>query len=163
MTNQLLVSVQSRPSTGHPDLPAIAAFYETCDQVDQLDNAPSLENLQRRLDHPRPDGSHQHQLWETAAGQLVGIASLWLEDPTDVLEAWVGVFVHPDFRGDRLETELLSWAEQCVCARAAEAQRPAQIYAGTRSDAAKVGVHKHAHPGLEHVGGVFEPEGSDSH
>jgi hypothetical protein len=74
MTNQQLVSVQSRPSTGHPDLPAIAAFYERCDQVDYLDNAPSLANLQRRLDHPPPDGSHQRQLWETAEGQLVALA-----------------------------------------------------------------------------------------
>jgi hypothetical protein len=102
MTNQQLVSVQSRPSTGHPDLPAIAAFYERCDQVDYLDNAPSLANLQRRLDHPPPDGSHQRQLWETAEGQLVGLVSLWLEDPTDVLEAWVDVSRIPGERNPPL-------------------------------------------------------------
>ncbi|WP_017297730.1 GNAT family N-acetyltransferase [Nodosilinea nodulosa] len=136
MTNQLLTSVQSRPSVGHADLPAIAAFYEICDRVDQLDNAPSLENLQRRLDHPPPDGSRQRQLWETAAGQLVGVASLSIDEPTDVLEGWVGVHVHPDFRGDGLEAEILCWAEQQVQAQSARVQRPASLYAGARHNAA---------------------------
>lgn len=140
MTNHLLVSVQSRPSVGHPDLPAIAEFYEICDQVDQLDNAPSLENLQRRLDHPPPDGSHQRQLWETPDGQLVGIVSLWIDEPTDVLEAWIGLFVHPEFRGRQLEAEMLAWAEQQVKTEATTAQLPGQLWAGARDDAA---FHRH--------------------
>ncbi|MBE9110364.1 GNAT family N-acetyltransferase [Nodosilinea sp. LEGE 07298] len=135
MTKHLLMSVNSRPSTGAEDLPAIAAFYEICDQVDRLDRAPSLENLQRRLDHPPPGGTQYHQLWETAQGQLVGIVALWIEDPTDVLEGWVGVSVHPDYRGAHLEAELLSWAEQQVQEQATVAQRPAKLCAGARSDA----------------------------
>jgi mycothiol synthase len=135
MTSHLLPAIQSRPSVGHPDLPAIAAFYETCDRVDQLDNAPTVADLQRRLDHPPPDGTHHRQLWETAEGQLVGLVLLWLDDPTNELEGWVGVFVHPDWRHQPLETELLSWAEQQLQAQVAVAQRPAQLYAGVRSDA----------------------------
>jgi mycothiol synthase len=135
MTSQLLQAIQSRPSVGHPDLPAIAAFYEICEQVDQLDNTSTLAELQRRLDHPPPDGTHQRQLWETPDGQLVGLVALWLEEPADVLEGWAGVFVHPDWRGAHLEAELLSWAEQHVQAQATVAQRPAQLHAGTRSDA----------------------------
>jgi mycothiol synthase len=135
MTSQLLQAIQSRPSVGHPDLPAIAAFYETCETVDRLDNTSTLAELQRRLDNPPPDGTHQRQLWETPDGQLVGVVSLWLEELTDVVEGWVGVFVHPDWRGAHLEAELLSWAEQQVQAQATVAQRPAQLHAGTRSDA----------------------------
>ncbi len=135
MTNQLLTSTQSRLSTGHADLPAIAAFYEICEQVDQLDNTSTLADLQRRLDHPPPDGTHQRQLWETPEGELVGLVSLWLEEPTDVLEGWVGVFVHPDWRGAHLEAELLSWAEQQVREQAHVAQRPAKLCAGARADA----------------------------
>lgn len=139
MTNQLLTSTQSRPSVGHPDLPAIAAFYELCEQVDQLDNTATLADLQRRLDHPPPGGTHQRQLWETPEGELVGLVALWIDDPTDVpteaLEGWVGVFVHPDHRGAHLEAELLSWAEQQVRTQAKAAQRPAKLCAGTRADA----------------------------
>jgi mycothiol synthase len=143
MTNQLLTSTQSRPSTGHGDLPAIAAFYDICEQVDQLDNTVTLADLQRRLDHPPPGGTHHRQLWETPEGELVGLVALWIDDPTDVptdtpphaLEGWVGVFVHPDWRGAHLEAELLSWAEQQVQKQAQAAQRPAQLYAGTRIDA----------------------------
>ncbi|MBW4483541.1 MAG: GNAT family N-acetyltransferase [Tildeniella torsiva UHER 1998/13D] len=136
MTHQLLSSTQSRPSIGHADLPAIAAFYELCEQVDQLDDAPTLADLQRRLDNPPPDGSHQRQLWETPEGELVGLVSLWLDDPTDiVLEGWAGVFVHPAWRGAHLEAELLSWAEQRVREQATVAQRPAKLYAGVRANA----------------------------
>ncbi|MBE9158655.1 GNAT family N-acetyltransferase [Nodosilinea sp. LEGE 06152] len=140
MTNQLLTSTQSRPSVGHADLPAIAEFYEICDQVDRLDRAPSLENLQRRLDHPPPGGTQYCQLWETTRGQLVGVVNLWIEDPTDAptdaLEGWVSVSVHPDWRGDRLEAELLGWTEALVREQATVAQRPAELCAGARSDAA---------------------------
>lgn len=135
MTNQTLTSTQSRPSTGHADLPAIVAFYELCETVDRLDNTPTLAEFQRRLDHPSPDGTHQRQLWETAEGQLVGLVSLWVEELTDVVEGWVGVFVHPDWRGQQLETELLSWAEQHLRAQAKLAQRPAKLCAGARADA----------------------------
>ncbi|MBD1916115.1 MULTISPECIES: GNAT family N-acetyltransferase [Cyanophyceae] len=139
MTHQLLSSTQSRPSIGHADLPAIAAFYEICEQVDQLNNTPTLADLQRHLDHPPPGGTHHRQLWETPEGALVGLVALWIDDPTDVptdaLEGWVGVFVHPDWRGAYLETELLSWAEQQVREQATVAQRPAQLYAGARADA----------------------------
>lgn len=139
MTTQRLTSTQSRPSMGHADLPAIAAFYAICEQVDRLDNTPTLADLQRSLDHPPPGGTRQRQLWETPEGELVGLVSLWLEDPTDLptdaLEGWVGVFVHPNYRGAHLEGELLSWAEQQVRQQAAVAQRPAQLCAGARADA----------------------------
>lgn len=62
MTQHLLMLVSSRPSTGADDLPAIATFYEICEQVDQLDDTPTLADLQRRLDRPRPGSTHQHQL-----------------------------------------------------------------------------------------------------
>jgi len=136
MTNQLLTLTQSRLSTGHADLPAIAAFYEICEQVDQLDDTSTLADLQRRLDHPAPGGTHQRQLWETPEGQLVGVVALWLDDPTDVLEGWVNVFIHPAWRGQHLEAELLSWAEQRVGAQAHVAQRPGKLCAGARADAA---------------------------
>ena len=139
MTNQLLTSTQSRPSTGHDDLPAIVAFYEICEQVDQLDNTVILADLQRGLDHPPPGGTHHRQLWETPTGELVGVVALWLDDPTDVpteaLEGWVGIFVHPDWRGQQLETELLGWAEHHVREQATAAQRPAKLCAGARLDA----------------------------
>ncbi len=139
MTHQRLTSTQSCPSTGHADLPAIAAFYEICEQVDQLDNTPTLADLQRRLDHQPPGGTHHRQLWETPVGELVGLAALWIDDPTDlptdVLEGWAGVFVHPDWRGAYLEAELLNWAEQQVREQARAAQRPAKLFAGTRLDA----------------------------
>ncbi|MBW4461094.1 MAG: GNAT family N-acetyltransferase [Nodosilinea sp. WJT8-NPBG4] len=135
MTNQQLTSTQSRPSTGHADLPAIAAFYALCETVDRLDNTPTLAELQRHLDYPPPDGTRHRQLWDTPEGELVGLVSLWLEDPTDVLEGWVGVFVHPDWRGAHLEAELLSWAEQQVREQAIVAQRPAKLCAGARANA----------------------------
>ncbi|HSM82645.1 MAG TPA: GNAT family N-acetyltransferase [Nodosilinea sp.] len=155
MPHQLLTSTQSRPSIGHADLPAIAALYEICEQVDQLDNTSTLAELQRRLDHPPPGGTHQRQLWETPTGELVGVVALWLDDPanvqtaaqtdgptdsptdapTDALEGWVGIFVHPDWRGQHLEAELLSWAEQRVRQQAKAAQRPAKLCAGARANA----------------------------
>ncbi|TVQ11875.1 MAG: GNAT family N-acetyltransferase [Leptolyngbya sp. DLM2.Bin27] len=139
MTNQLLTSTQSRPSIGQADLPAIATFHDICEQVDQLDNTVILADLQRRLDHPPPGGTHHRQLWETPEGELVGVVALELDDPTDMpsdaLEGWVGIFVHPDWRGQHLETELLSWTERHVREQATAAQRPAKLFAGARLDA----------------------------
>jgi mycothiol synthase len=134
MSHPLLTSSRSRPAAGYDDLPAIAAFYDLCETVDHLDSAPSLKDLQRRLDCPPPGGQSYRQLWETATGQILGIANLWIEDPTDRLEAWIGVRVDPNYRDCHLERELLTWGEQQVQAKATAAQRPARLLAGVHSD-----------------------------
>jgi mycothiol synthase len=124
-------------ATGHNDLPALVALYEQCEVVDQLDQTSSLTDLQRRLDYPPPGGVQYRQLWETRDGQLVGVANLWIDDPTeatDDLEAWLGIRIHPDYRDGILEAELLTWSEQQVLAKAAACQRPARICAGVRRD-----------------------------
>jgi len=137
MPHQLLSSTRSRTAAGHDDLPTIVALYEQCEVVDQLDHTPSLTDLQRRLDHPPPGGVQYRQLWETHDGQLVGVASLWIDDPTeatDALEAWIGVRIHPDYRDRGLEAELLTWGEQQTLENTAAHQRPVRICAGVRRD-----------------------------
>ncbi|NJL46634.1 MAG: hypothetical protein HC929_02895 [Leptolyngbyaceae cyanobacterium SM2_5_2] len=137
MPHQLLSSTRSRAAAGPSDLPAIVTFYEQCEAVDQFDHTPSLIDLQRRLDNPPPGGVQYRQLWETPNGQLVGVASLWIDDPTEAsadLEAWLGVRVHPDYRTGVLEIELLTWSEQQVLAKARAAQQPARLCAGVRRD-----------------------------
>ncbi|MGF1569811.1 MAG: GNAT family N-acetyltransferase [Nodosilinea sp.] len=132
MANQLLLSTQTRAAAGRRDLPAIAGLFNQCEAVDRLDSSTTLEDLQRRLDHPPPGGTQHRQLWHTPSGQLIGVASVWVDEPTEALEAWLGVKIHPDYRGQGLEAELLTWCEQLVQAQAA--QVPAQLRAGVRED-----------------------------
>ncbi len=75
----------TRPERGQADLPALVAFYEACAQADPNDHAPTLAQLQHRLDHPPPGGRQHRQYWETEDGQRVGVVTLWISDPrTDI-------------------------------------------------------------------------------
>ncbi|MFH7242526.1 MAG: GNAT family N-acetyltransferase [Spirulina sp.] len=128
-----------RPEQGQSDLPALVAFYQACEQADPNDHAPTLEQLQRRMDHPPPGGRQHRQYWETADGQLVGVVTLWMSDPrTDippdpspdsktqdnpsptpgtyppVVNSHLGIMVHPHYRHQGLEATLLDWAEHYV-------------------------------------------------
>ncbi|NJL45685.1 MAG: GNAT family N-acetyltransferase [Leptolyngbyaceae cyanobacterium SM2_3_12] len=134
MAKQLVSSTVSRPAEGAQDLPALVELYDRCEVVDQLDSAPSLEDLQRRLDHPPPGGTQYRQLWETPDGQLIGVASVWVDDPREILEVWLGIRVHPDYRHQGLEAEILNWCEQFSQSQAESAQVPAQLWAGVRDD-----------------------------
>lgn len=85
MITTSLPRITDRPERGPTDLPILLAFYQACEQADPSDHAPTLEQLQHRLDHPPPDGWQHRQYWETAEGQLVGVVVLWLSDPrTDI-------------------------------------------------------------------------------
>lgn len=85
MITASLPLLTTRPERGQADLPALVAFYEACEQADPNDHAPTLAQLQRRLDHPPPGGRQHRQYWETADGQRVGVVTLWIADPrTDI-------------------------------------------------------------------------------
>lgn len=133
MAIPLLVPTRSRPATAN-DLPAIVAFYEYCERFDPLDRAPSLANLQYRLDHPPPGGTHHRHLWETPAGELVGIVALWIEDPTDEVEVRMAIRVHPHHRHGILADEMVAWAEQQALEKAVVTHRPARILTAVHDD-----------------------------
>ncbi|QQE66614.1 hypothetical protein GFS31_33140 [Leptolyngbya sp. BL0902] len=145
----------TRPELGQADLPTLVAFYEACEQADPRDHAPTLDQLQHRLDHPPPGGRHRRQYWETADGQLVGVVNLWMTDPrTDippepslpasfapptsqeksalgpyppVVNGHLGIMVHPSYRHQGLESTLLDWAENFVQTYGQTTQRDGPI------------------------------------
>lgn len=85
MMTDSLPLLTTRPERGQADLPALVAFYEACAQADPNDHAPTLAQLQHRLDHPPPGGRQHRQYWETKDGQRVGVVTLWISDPrTDI-------------------------------------------------------------------------------
>ncbi len=143
MTVASLPLIIDRPEQGQADFPALVAFYQDCEQADPRDHAPTLDQLQRRLDNPPPGGWQYRQYWETTDGQLVGVVNLWMTNPrTDippepsmaassasmaqgnsapasgpyppVVNGHLNIMVHPRYRHQGLESTLLDWAENFV-------------------------------------------------
>jgi mycothiol synthase len=85
MITTALPLLTTRPDRGQADLPALVALYQACEQADPADHAPTLAELQHRLDHPPPGGRLYRQFLETPAGELAGVLALWMADPrTDI-------------------------------------------------------------------------------
>src|SRR5690349_905095 len=108
MTTQTLF--RTRSYAGEADLPAICDLLNACDAVDKLDDNYTVEDLRTEFTNPRLDPARDVRLWEDGAGRLIGLGQIWSAANVEaVQDIGVGIRVHPDARGNDLESEILAW------------------------------------------------------
>lgn len=112
MTSLLLPPFTARAYAGETDLPAIVELINTCNAIDQLDQAISVAELQNDLDNPDPDPVDELRLWTDVEGRLIGYSRLRvLPATTTDQEGFFNIKVHPEARYQGVEDQILSWAE----------------------------------------------------
>lgn len=132
MTTQAQPTVTARSYADETDLQAIVELIDACEQVDQLDQRTSVEELRLEFADPNFDVAHDLRLWEDAQGQLIGYGWMWMPPATDVQDGFLGFKVLPPVRAQGVEVQILAWAEARLRSIASTRQRPANLRCGAR-------------------------------
>lgn len=111
MSTLFTAPLTARAYVGEPDLAAIAELFNACEAVDHLDAGTSVPELQEWMTDPTFDPIANQRLWQTETGQMIGWTSLWLPQTASDREGRWGFKVHPDYRCQGLEAEMLAWAD----------------------------------------------------
>ena len=97
------------------DLAAIASLINTCHIADNLDIRTSVTELQEEFASPRFNINRDLQLWKDDRGNLVAIAEFWHDPPAPNETQVLGSLyfdIHPQSRGESLESAIMDWAKQ---------------------------------------------------
>ncbi|MGL5083376.1 MAG: GNAT family N-acetyltransferase [Microcoleaceae cyanobacterium] len=97
------------------DFRAIANLINTCVMFDQFGEDTSLSEFQFLLHSPEINASQDTCLIETKTGQCIGIALIQIQALATELEGYLWLFVHPEFRHQRFEADLVRWGEKRLC------------------------------------------------
>ncbi|BAZ14807.1 Mycothiol acetyltransferase [Calothrix sp. NIES-4071] len=126
-------AITRRPLRGDEDLPAIANLINACNDVDRLDDGTSVQELREEFDMPSVDKARDLQLWEDENGILIGFGDLWITEPSEVIDGYLSMYVHPAARGKGLETEIIEWADIRMREVKIERNFPVKLRTGARS------------------------------
>lgn len=122
-----------RPYQGELDLQPIANLLNTCEAFDREDIYHSVAGLQFEFSHPKFDPTQDLRLWQDSNGQLLAFAQLWIPDESvSVSDGHLWFSVHPTYRNQGLESEVIAWAETRIRQVAQLRDLPAQLMVGCR-------------------------------
>ena len=106
-----------RRFAGEADLQAITEFFDLCTKADHLDEPfMTVDDWRHHLNRPDLDQERDLRLWTGAAGWLAGIGRTVITEEVSEgeagkrLTAHMLLRVHPEARGQGLETEIVDWA-----------------------------------------------------
>lgn len=102
----------TRAYSGELDLQPIADLLNACEAVDRLDTFYSAADLKLEVTAPRVDQMRDIRLWEAGNGKLIGFSHLWIPESANPLDGYVWFRVHPEMRGQGIESDVLAWAEK---------------------------------------------------
>lgn len=126
-------TIKRRPLQGDKDLPLIANLINACNEVDKLDDGVSVQELSEEFDAPSVDKELDIQLWEDENGILAGFGDLWITEPLQVIDGYLSIYIHPEARGNGLETEIIEWADVRMRQVKIERGFPVKLRTGARS------------------------------
>jgi mycothiol synthase len=130
-----MVTLMVRAYAGTEDLESIAQFLNLCETVDRFDQHYTATDLQREVTEPGCDPERHIRLWFNPVGEMIGFAQLWFPLPQPEDTEAVGYLwfrVHPNTRGEGLETDMMAWGEVQVWAAARDRGLPGRLRAGCR-------------------------------
>ena len=104
-------NIEISPYAGEVDLEAIANLINICDTAYKLDGRTSVSELRNDFNTPSFDQENDICLWEDADSKLVGLGYLWITEPSDVIDGYLSIHVHPNLRGYDLESQIIQWGE----------------------------------------------------
>ena len=120
--------------SGEADLEAIAHLINTCRTADKLppECQVFVSDLKEEFEDPDFDPHQDTHLWRDASGKLVAYADCWKHEPEGEFVVGFSFEIHPHVRNERLEHEILRWAEQRLRDMGRESQLPLVLHTGCR-------------------------------
>src|SRR5947207_2799364 len=115
----------ARSYAGEADLQPICDLLNACDAADKLDDNYDLTGLRLFLDTPEIDKQRDLRIWEDASGRLVGFGRLYIAQQGDPVDGRLTLRVHPEARGQGLETQIIAWGGERAREVARERNLPA--------------------------------------
>jgi mycothiol synthase len=129
----IMQTITRRPFQGEEDLLIIVNLINACDAVDKLDHGASVQELRDEFDTPSVDKGRDLQLWEDEDSILIGFGNLWITEPSEVIDGFLSIYVHPNARGNGLETKIIEWADVRMREVKLERGFPVKLRTGARS------------------------------
>lgn len=120
--------LETRQFCGEEDLIKIADLWNACEEVDQLGQGTTVNELRVEFSDPWLDPERNVRLWEDAEGHLVGFGQIWIPETDELIEGRIVYQAHPEHRQSGLEAQILDWGE----ARLSEISRERGIPALSR-------------------------------
>lgn len=104
-----------RPYAGETDLHRLVHLLNACEAVDQHEAYYSVDQLRLEMTEPGFDASRDLRLWENSDGQVIAMGQVYMPTPVNAeIDSYVWFRVHPNYRADGLDAEILAWAERRV-------------------------------------------------
>lgn len=125
--------IKSRAYAGEQDLQPICDLLNLNDRHDDLDEGvATVAGWGADLAHPETVLERDARIWEDESGRVVGFGRLWFPQPGEEpdTDAYFLMPVHPEFRNEGLEEEMLRWAEGQVRAVAQERGHQGKVRTG---------------------------------
>ena len=97
---------------GKTDLEAFAELLNYSESINQFREWPSPAEMLMQLESPSVDKQRDICLWEDSNSQLVAIAGLMIPEIGEDIIGILWFRVHPNFKGNNLETQILQWGEK---------------------------------------------------
>jgi ribosomal protein S18 acetylase RimI-like enzyme len=113
---------------GETDYPKMLAVIEACKEVDDLERADTLEDIQNTYNHLHNCDPQRDMILAEVNGEVVGYSRVWWEQEPD--GKWIGfqvAFVHPGWRKRGIGSHILAFNEGRLAQIASELRRAGQL------------------------------------
>ena len=124
----------TRSCHGENDIEAIAELFQACEIVDRLDEWVSISDLRQELNDPNLDKDRDIRLWQDGDGKLIGFGKLSIKESVD---GYLSFKVHPSFRGEGIEQEIIFWSEQRIRKVVTDRNTSVKLRSGSRDTQTK--------------------------
>ncbi|HEY9650874.1 MAG TPA: GNAT family N-acetyltransferase [Coleofasciculaceae cyanobacterium] len=129
------LSVVAKPDQSLTNVFAdIAELVKLNNPTGQIDDDTLVCDLQLFCDAPDFDRDRDLRLWKNSRGNLIGFGQLLITQQTHNLESNLYFGVHPRWRGNGLDAEILQWSEQRMREVVKERVLPAQLRLSIRDN-----------------------------
>jgi mycothiol synthase len=125
--------INMRSYRGEADIQRIIDLLEACESVDQLEQWTSTVELRLSFDEPSMDKERDLRLWEDA-DKLIGFGQLSIPESGEVVDGFLGFWVHPEARGGDIERQIIAWAEERLREVGQERGLKAKLRSSSRDD-----------------------------
>jgi len=124
-------SFKARPYAGDADLKKISKLLSECESIDMMGLRRTPDELRVQFSDPSLNTELDTRLWEAPRRKLAGYALLDIEMGARI-DATLRWRIHPNYRADWLDDDVIQWGEEQMRQLAAEKGLPARIQSVAR-------------------------------